>query len=378
MEFAHNLIGVAKLLLLVIIAAKLFKFARRKLARAAVAIGLGAAQAIAPRREKGPFDLSFPLLKLSPFDDFTVGNAVENLHVFGGNGSGKTSGPGRAFTMAYLRAGMGFLVMTAKPGEAEMITRYAAEVGRAKDVIRFAPEERYRFNFLAYLQKLPSRGGGITSNIVSTLVTIQEALEKGNETGTREQYWKDTLNQLLRNAVDLCLLARPHENLSIERLHEVVTSAPISAAQVDDGGWQAGSLSYRLLDEALQNEALTQRQRSDLKLTGKYWLTEFACLPNDTRASIVSTFTSMVDGFLRGVFADLFVTSLNVVPEMTFNGAIIILDLPAKLFGKVGLAAQAVWKHLWEDAVERRDFSKNRRPVCLLADEWHLFITDHD
>jgi hypothetical protein len=280
--------------------------------------------------------------------------------------------------MAYLRAGMGFLVMTAKPGEAEMIIRYAAEAGRAKDVIRFAPEEPHRFNFLAYLQKLPSRGGGLTSNIVATLVTIQEALEKGNDAATREQYWKDTLNQLLRNAVDLCLLARPKENLSIERLHEVVMSAPVSFAQVEDLAWQSQSLCYRLLDEALQNDSLTSRQRSDLKLTGKYWLTEFAGLPADTRGSIVSTFTSMVDGFLRGVFADLFGTTLTIVPEMTFDGAIIILDLPAKSFGKVGLAAQAIWKHLWEDAVERRDISKNRRPVCLLGDEWHLFITDHD
>jgi len=332
-----------------------------------------------PSASRGdPFDLNFPLLMLTPQDAFTIGHAVEGVHITGANGGGKSSGPGQALIKAYMLAKMGMLILTAKPGEYETIRRYAEETGCLKRLIRFAPEEPWRFNFLAYLQKLPSRGAGLAANIVATLITMQEAMDKGNKGGHREQYWLDTLKELLMSAVDLCLLARPQENLSVERLHDVISSAPTSAAQVDDEVWQATSLDYQLVEEALNREALTDRQRSDLKITGKYWLSQFPQLASETRSSIVSTFTSMADGFLRGSIADLFGTGLNVTPEFTLDGYIIVVDLPVKLFGPVGVAAQTLWKFCWQDAVERRDVSKNPRPVALIADEAHLFVNEHD
>src|ERR1019366_5306953 len=109
---------------------------------ARLCIGLGAARAVAPRRENNPFDPSFTLLRFSPYDAFTVGNAFEGVHIFGGNGSGKTSGPGQALLKAYMRAGMGGLILTAKPDEYALIRRYAEETGREKSLIRFCPESQ--------------------------------------------------------------------------------------------------------------------------------------------------------------------------------------------------------------------------------------------
>jgi hypothetical protein len=43
--------------------------------------------------------------------------------------------------------------------------------------------------------------------------------------------------------------------------------------------------------------------------------------------------------------AELFSTDLNIVPEMTLEGAIWVVDLPVKLFGQVGLATQILIKH---------------------------------
>src|SRR5690349_14787729 len=80
-------------------------------------------------RQFHPFDLNFPLLSLTPQDAFTVGHAVEGVHISGGNGSGKSSGPGKALIKAYMRAGMGMLMLTAKPGEYDLIRRYAEETG---------------------------------------------------------------------------------------------------------------------------------------------------------------------------------------------------------------------------------------------------------
>jgi hypothetical protein len=86
----------------------------------------------------------------------------------------------------------------------------------------------------------------------------------------------------------------------------------------------------------------------------------------------------MADGFLRGDMAELFCTGLNIVPEMTMEGSIWVADLPVKAFGQVGLAAQILIKHVWQEGIERRDISANPRPVFLWADESHNFCNEHD
>jgi hypothetical protein len=48
-------------------------------------------------------NLDTPLLQLSGQDNFTLENACAGVHVFGGIGSGKTSGSGKMLAGAYLR-----------------------------------------------------------------------------------------------------------------------------------------------------------------------------------------------------------------------------------------------------------------------------------
>jgi len=52
-------------------------------------------------------DLDTPLLKLSPSDEFFTSDAYMGVHIFGGIGSGKTSGSGKMLAGAFLRSGMG-------------------------------------------------------------------------------------------------------------------------------------------------------------------------------------------------------------------------------------------------------------------------------
>ena len=169
-----------------------------------------------PARQVTPYDLSYPLLRFSESDYFTVGDSFEGVHIFGGNGSGKTSGPGSTVLKAHFRAGYGGLVLTAKNDESDLIRRYAAETGRLADLVIFSPEEKWRFNFLAYEQRRKALGAGLTANIVKLFSTIQDSFERGGDAGGKqERYWKNALNQLLHNAVDLILLSG--ENLSVCR-----------------------------------------------------------------------------------------------------------------------------------------------------------------
>ena len=61
------------------------------------------------------FDLDTKLLNLTRTDAYTLRDACQGVLVMGGIGSGKTSGSGKAFAGAFLRAGMGGVIMAAKP-----------------------------------------------------------------------------------------------------------------------------------------------------------------------------------------------------------------------------------------------------------------------
>src|SRR5579871_1424791 len=93
-------------------------------------------------------DLDTPLLALSAYDRFTLRDACAGAHIFGGIGSGKTSGSGQTLAGAYLRAGMGGLVLCAKPEEVDLWRSYARRNGREGSLIVF--DESQGFNFIAY------------------------------------------------------------------------------------------------------------------------------------------------------------------------------------------------------------------------------------
>ena len=70
---------------------------------------------------RGQAYLNQPLLHLAEDErPWTIRHAVEGTHIFGGPGSGKTSGSGATIARAFLNAGFGGLVMTAKADEREL------------------------------------------------------------------------------------------------------------------------------------------------------------------------------------------------------------------------------------------------------------------
>ena len=77
----------------------------------------------APRRRHDPFELDYPLMRWSRTDLFRLRDAVTHTLVFGGTGSGKSSGPYRSILRAFFRSGYGGLILITKPGEFEEIRR---------------------------------------------------------------------------------------------------------------------------------------------------------------------------------------------------------------------------------------------------------------
>lgn len=319
-----------------------------------------------------------------PENYWSLRDAFEGVQVFGGTGSGKSSGSGQALARAFLSANLGGLVLTAKTGEAVAWRKMAAEEGRSEDLIEVTSDGRYQFNFLRYELNRPGVGAGHTESLVNLFCAVLESAEKRQgQMGGGDAYWNRALRQLLRNAIDLAVLAL--EDVDLSSLYQIIASAPTSREEARDGAWQESSACFELLQTA-QRKHTEGGRAEDLKLVAAYFLREFAGLANETRSVVVSTFTSMADCFMRGALRKLFCEGLNYSPEDCFAGKIIVLNLPVKEFHELGQFAQVLFKFVWQRAVERRipvDVDRRTaqatiRPVFLFADESQFFVNSYD
>lgn len=325
---------------------------------------------------RDPWNLDFPLFLFSKADAFTLRNAVESVAIFGELGAAKTTGSAAWILLKYLDIGMGGLVCCVKPGDRELIEAYAKMTRRTDSLIIVSPDSKWRCNLIRYALKRPGVTGSRVEQLVSLLMTIVEAAERGERAsiGQGDKFWQRSLRQILRNGLEVCIAARGEVTMGM--LNDVVISAPRTHAEVHDKSWQKNSLCYQLIEEAEEKER-SEREQSDFELAARYFLREFPDMPNDTRGSILATYAVMADVLLRGHMADLFDGETNFLPDLTFDGAIIVLDLPTKVYGQAGVTVQSAFTYLWQLACEQRNVKTNPRPVFWFVDEAHELVCNY-
>lgn len=327
------------------------------------------------------------LLALSENDPWTVADAYEGTIIFGGNGSGKTTGSGKEIAKSFLKQGFGGLVLTVKVDEATTWHSYVHECGRAADLVTVEPGRPAALNFLEYEAGRPGLGAGLTYELVRIL---QIAMEGGRERGRSENpYWDDAVAQLLTNAIDLVQMATGR--VSLPEIMDVIRSAPLSAADAATPGydavrrdrwraeygtvWADDSRCAKLLGDAWERTHGTEKAH-DFRETYEFFIREWAPLDDRTRSNILSTLMSRMTGLLRSPFRQLFCDKTTITPVDTFDGKIIVLNLPVKEYGEVGRFAQILFKTIWQRAVERR--GSYGLPVFLWADEAQFFVSKYD
>lgn len=334
-----------------------------------------------PSKKRGKnYDLDQELYYFNGEEPFTTRQACEGVQIFGGVGAGKTSGSGAALAQAYLRAGFGGLVLSAKQTVLDDWLAYAKATGREKDVIVFDVSGDYCFPFLQYEVQREGAGAGMTENILRIFTAVFNAINRTDSSKSNDQYWVRSMQQLLRNALDLIILAG--EQPSVPLVSELISSAPYSEQERDNGEWQKKSECWKLLIKA-DKRNINKWEKHDFNTTVTYWCEEFPKLAPKTRSGVISMLTSMLDGLNRRPFRMLFSevpddSKKLLFPELTHEGKIIIFNMPIKEFGETGRAAQIIYKYLWQQATERRDITLNNRPVFLWADEAQYFATQYD
>lgn len=288
------------------------------------------------------FDQNESLIDMDS-NKWTYRNSFEGVQIFGSIGSGKTSGSGQLLAKAFLTSGYGGLVLTAKSDERETWEHYCEKFGRSDDLIIFSPDnvEHCAFNFLNYEATRKGVGGGVSRNIVSLFLAVVDLAEtEKNNSGGGDRFWRDTLIQLLDNAIDLLMFAE--EPVSMINIKKVINTAPKSLSEVSDESWKKSSFCYQTLAKGLFKSGDDEARSEHYKQAQHYWMDEFPRIPEKTRSTIELTFTSIASLFLRPPLVDLMCRDTKITPEITQEGKIIVLDLSVQEWNEIGRYAQVL------------------------------------
>ena len=317
--------------------------------------------------------LDTPLLRLTGSDHFILRDAVQGVCIMGGIGSGKTSSSGKELAGAYLRFGMGGIVMVAKPEEADLWRHYCKLHGRSASLIEFDGAQ-HGFNFIAY--ELARQGAGGINSVIECLMRVLEIARAASPSPGRagEAFWEDTVRQVLRNAIPIIYAATG--TVTIDAILRFVRSAPRSPDEMADPNWQKQSFFC----ECFVAAAPRLDDASGARATS-YWRNDFATLDQKLRGNITISLTTALDRFNHGWLQRAFCSNTSIVPELTFHGAIILLNMPALTRNEDGVIAQQLFKFMWQRAVLARNALPARhrsRPVFLWADEAQYFLNSYD
>lgn len=334
--------------------------------------------------------LDLPLLKFTAERKenwWTVRDAVRGTQIFGGIGSGKSSGSGRAIAKSFLKNGFGGVILCAKPDERAAWEKYAAETGRTNDLIIFDEDSEYEFNPLQYEMNRSGKGAGEVFNLVNLFMEIYKMGNRftGNgNSGESERYWDNALKRCLTAIIQLLKLAE--REVSIRNMRRMISSAPLEhelekigeMTGQDLDNWAERSFCVDCILIASEKTEGDQSKADEYEFIYDYFMREFPTLPEKTRPTIVESFLGLALPFSSGILKKHFSQDTNIYPEQAEDGKIIILDFPVKEYLQSGVYAQGIFKLLWQQAAERRQVEKNSIPIFLWVDEAQLFLSDYD
>ena len=313
---------------------------------------------------------------------FRISDALTGVAVFGATGSGKTSGPAKHLAHGYLAHGFGGLVLCAKKEERDQWVKWAFATGREHDLVVINSTGPRCFNFMNWQAARSGDGGGLTINIVNMLDQIAKAVANDIEDGQGgdNRFFTDALHHMNTNLVDLVIFSGLR--LSLPLMRDIILSAPQSVDEMRSQKWQQESVCALVLEEAAAKvAAMDEGAKIDFAECEAYFKVELPQLSFKTRSIITLMFSMLTRPFTTRPLRRLFCENTTITPEATFEGKIIIVDLPVQEYRLVGRVAAMAWKYCFQLAVMRRQKAPGEqylRPAFLFADEAQVFVSDFD
>jgi len=310
--------------------------------------------------------LSTELLRLTPFDGWTLEQACLGTLITGGTGGGKSSGPFQYVIRSFLRAGFAGLFLCAKPGDAEKYEELAGLEGRAADVIKFGIGT-HSFNFLSYEATRGGEGQAVIHNLVLMIMQAAEISARSQ----KQDFFEQAMTQLLSHCLEVVTTATGGVDLGL--VNKLIQTLPQSLTQAED---PEQFYSMHILADA-ERRATPERQH-DIALARDYFLFHWPGLASETRSSISITLQVLLDSFLRYPLHDLLSSGTTVTPDDVLAGKILIVDVDEKKWKLVSKITGVIWKFSLQRAIERRVQSNQLRPIFIAADEAQFWASSND
>ena len=341
-------------------------------------------------------------------DHWTIRDAVRGTQIFGGIGSGKSSGSGKTIAKVFLKSGFGGLVLCAKPDEKDNWIKFCEETGRLDDLLIFEEGGKFEFNPLQYELSRSGKGAGEVFNLSNLFMEIYKMGNRfsgGGGSGEKDRYWDNALKRALNRMI--LLLKISGKELSIENMIQIMSSVPTEQmtydfANYDDNDWtllynsnfciecilDGGAVletkrgEYDSLDENDETIDLIAEELSILEnsynTVYRYFMKEFARADEKTRSIVTESFLGLAEPFTMGILKKYFAGGVNLSPEETHKGKIIILNFSVKEYLDAGVYAQGIYKYLWQQSTERRQITNGSLPCFIWVDEAQIFLSDYD
>jgi type IV secretory pathway TraG/TraD family ATPase VirD4 len=347
--------------------------------------------------ETDPNSLYYPVIKLTKDENdwLLFEDMVRHCLALGATGGGKTSAWGRYYLHHMMKAGCGGLVLTVKRDEVDFVKEIAKKSGRIDDVIEFSLSSGHTFNFLDYtLEKAKESGSPTYVNRLLKLFKNVVSMQAGSSdvTDNKDAFWIDAMEELLSHTIRTLIYAG--EQVSLENIYDMVSTLPENKED-----WEAYNkgenqdlmdryffkMFTKAGDKINQTKSIAQKNDEQIrmlrgwKIISNYFQVRLSQYDIKTKATFVQMFSGMANKLMEDGIREAFSTGkTNITPEMTFDGKIIILNIPYLEEGDNARICQVIFKYCWQKEVERRITTKDDKFVFLYCDEAQYFVTRND
>jgi hypothetical protein len=314
-------------------------------------------------RQADPEPTERPLLYFNDRDTLTLHQAFEGIFAIGGTGSGKSSTLNHLM-LEFMERGAGMLFLTAKSDDYATIARLAREAGRETDLIRFAPGEQWRLDFLNYELSSPGGSVGTAAQFMQDLVDFST---RTNTMSNDEPFWPIAAARKIRMAMTVVYHAKG--KCSIDDIYRFCTTMANTPEQLEKPEF-ANSFCFECIQEATAKNA----HDPDLGLAGDYLLKEWPRLGDNRTGGCIDAYVmNLLTPFMHGSVRELVSSGVtNISPADLDAGKLIVVDLPLLKFRETGMYVQMVLKLLTQRYALRRTVTPESRPLVIWADEAQL------
>ncbi len=336
-------------------------------------------------------------------DTLTERESHGSALVLGEIGSGKTSGFSSQLFDSYLKCGYGGIVLSVKKESGKQMLEKIRRSGRK--VIHFHNGSKLAFNPFEYELLRQGDGSKEINNLTNLIVMLSILLSNFKSGGTggknEDRFWQLAMERMVNRAISLLQLA--DLSVTLDNINSIVSNcfteddahkySDIWSVLLDENTteerkkevftryrkWVNSNFFLYVFDKANSRKNLSEEENYQMRQVGDYFTDQFPKLASKTKTIVLETFYGITEAWNSPMLRRHFGAGVSeeLLPENTYqNGDIVLVDFSIKEFGISGIFANAIYKYIWQTAMERRTVSEESNPksVFLWVDEAHSLI----